>query len=174
MPIVTLGEFEQNISLLSEPFTFSNYSLGANTGGDTLFISSVSSTDSNMVITTVSDTVVKGDDIFGDGVNIAARIEPLAHPGGICITEAIYQSVKSKLDIKPKRIDEVDLKHIDDKYTIYKLPNVSNDDEEKNTNEFDFSKDKIMINSIAFWDHAHISNSVNVIIRRTYPPGSFQ
>ena len=67
----------------------------------------------------LGDIVVIGDDIIGDGVNIAARIEPLAHPGGICITEAVYQSVKSKLDIKPKRIDEVDLKHIDDKYTIY-------------------------------------------------------
>ncbi len=67
----------------------------------------------------IGDIMVIGDDIIGDGVNIAARIEPLAHPGGICITEAVYQSVKSKLDIKPKRIDEVDLKHIDDKYTIY-------------------------------------------------------
>ena len=67
----------------------------------------------------LGDIVVIGDDIIGDGVNIAARIEPLAHPGGICITEAVYQSVKSKLDIKPKRIDEVDLKNIDDKYTIY-------------------------------------------------------
>ena len=67
----------------------------------------------------LGDILVIGDDIYGDGVNIAARIEPLAHPGGICITEVVYQSVKSKLDIKPKRIDEVDLKHIDDKYTIY-------------------------------------------------------
>ena len=70
----------------------------------------------------LGDVVILGDDILGDGVNIASRIEPLAHPDGICITEAVYQSVKSKLKLDAKRIDEVDLKHIDDKYTIYKLP----------------------------------------------------
>ena len=71
----------------------------------------------------LGDIVVVGDDILGDGVNIASRIEPLAKPDGICLTEAVYASVKSKLSIRPKRIDEVELKHIDDKYTIYKLPN---------------------------------------------------
>ena len=70
----------------------------------------------------LGDIVQIGDDILGDGVNIAARIEPLAPVGGICLTEAVYQSVKSKIDISPKRISNVDLKHIDDKYTIYKLP----------------------------------------------------
>ncbi len=70
----------------------------------------------------LGDIVILGDDILGDGVNIASRIEPLAHPDGICITEAVYQSVKSKLKLDAKRIEEVDLKHIDDKYTIYKIP----------------------------------------------------
>ena len=70
----------------------------------------------------LGDVVILGDDILGDGVNIASRIEPLASPDGICITEAVYQSVKSKLKLDAKRINEVDLKHIDDKYTIYKLP----------------------------------------------------
>jgi hypothetical protein len=70
----------------------------------------------------LGDIVILGDDILGDGVNIASRIEPLASPDGICITEAVYQSVKSKLKLDAKRIDEVDLKHIDDKYTIYKIP----------------------------------------------------
>jgi len=70
----------------------------------------------------LGDVVILGDDILGDGVNIASRIEPLAHPDGICITEAVYQSVKSKLKLDAKRIEEVDLKHIDDKYTIYKIP----------------------------------------------------
>ena len=67
-----------------------------------------------------------GDDILGDGVIIASRIEPLAAPDGICITEAVQQSIKSKLKVDARRISEVDLKHIDDKYTIYKLP--KNDD----------------------------------------------
>ena len=70
----------------------------------------------------LGDILIIGNDIIGDGVNIASRIEPLASPGGSCLTEAVYQSVKSKLNISPKRISEVDLKNIDDKYTIYKLP----------------------------------------------------
>ena len=70
----------------------------------------------------LGDIVILGDDILGDGVNIASRIEPLASPDGICITDAVYKSVKSKLKLDAKRIDEVDLKHIDDKYTIYKIP----------------------------------------------------
>ena len=74
----------------------------------------------------LGDVLMLGDDILGDGVNIASRIEPLASPDGICITEAVHQSIKSKLKIDAKRISEVDLKHIDDKYTIYKLP--KNDD----------------------------------------------
>ena len=73
----------------------------------------------------LGDIVIIGDDILGDGVNIASRIEPLSSPDGICITDAVYQSVKSKLKLDAKRIDEVDLKHIDDKYTIYKLPRES-------------------------------------------------
>jgi|GEM_PF-2137218 len=74
----------------------------------------------------LGDVVVLGDDILGDGVNIASRIEPLASPDGICITDAVYQSVKSKLKLDAKRIDEVDLKNIDDKYTIYKIPEQEN------------------------------------------------
>jgi len=83
----------------------------------------------------LGDIVVVGDDILGDGVNIASRIEPLAKPGGICLTEAVYASVKSKLSIRPKRIDEVELKHIDDKYTIYKLPDTEEEADLDSINE---------------------------------------
>lgn len=74
----------------------------------------------------LGDVIMLGDDILGNGVNIASRIEPLASPDGICITEAVQQSIKSKLNIDARRISEVDLKHIDDKYTIYKLPKNDN------------------------------------------------
>ena len=97
----------------------------------------------------LGDILVIGDDIYGDGVNIAARIEPLAHPGGICITEAVYQSVKSKLDIKPKRIDEVDLKHIDDKYTIYSFLSAEDATLDSQKSQDTFSgKIKLQIESI--------------------------
>ena len=95
----------------------------------------------------LGDIVILGDDILGDGVNIASRIEPLASPDGICITDAVYKSVKSKLKLDCKRIDEVDLKHIDDKYTIYKLPKQSDEKVDyKQADEIHFTK--IEINSV--------------------------
>ena len=95
----------------------------------------------------LGDVVLTENDIFGDGVNIASRIEPLASPDGICITDAVYQSVKSKLKLDCKRIDEVDLKHIDDKYTIYKLPKQSDEKVDyKQADEIHFTK--IEINSV--------------------------
>ena len=95
----------------------------------------------------LGDVVMLGDDILGDGVNIASRIEPLASPDGICITEAVHQSIKSKLKIDARRISEVELKHIDDKYTIYKLPNVE-DENDVVDDELSFLTDKIQINRI--------------------------
>jgi len=86
----------------------------------------------------LGDVAVIGDNILGEGVNIAARIEPMASPDGICMTEVVYQSVKSKLDISPERISEVDLKNIDDKHTLYKIPNVSVEDISNNESMGDF------------------------------------
>src|SRR5690606_20559160 len=40
-----------------------------------------------------------GGDIYGDGVNIAARLQPLVEPGGICLTHAFYELVQSKVDV---------------------------------------------------------------------------
>ena len=97
----------------------------------------------------LGDVLMLGDDILGDGVNIASRIEPLASPDGICITEAVQQSIKSKLKIDAKRISEVDLKHIDDKYTIYKLPNVE-DEENLDLKEKDVLNRKIRIKNISY------------------------
>ena len=92
----------------------------------------------------LGDVVILGDDILGDGVNIASRIEPMANPDGICITEAVYQSVKSKLKLDAKRIDEVDLKNIDDKYTIYKIPEQEiNQTIENNNNNTDQTKIRV-------------------------------
>ena len=45
----------------------------------------------------LGDVIVDGDDIFGDGVNIAARLEALAKPGSVCISHTVYEQVKNKL-----------------------------------------------------------------------------
>jgi class 3 adenylate cyclase len=48
----------------------------------------------------VGDVIVEPHDIFGDGVNIAARLESIAEPGGICISSAAYDHVRGKVELE--------------------------------------------------------------------------
>ena len=70
----------------------------------------------------IGDVFIKEGDLFGEGINVAARLEPLAEPGGICMSQAFYDSVKVKSDFSAVRIGDVALKNILSKYTIYKIP----------------------------------------------------
>src|SRR5713226_4416469 len=47
----------------------------------------------------VGDIIIEDHDIFGDGVNIAARLEGIAEPGGVCISDDAYRQVRGKVDI---------------------------------------------------------------------------
>ncbi len=47
----------------------------------------------------LGDVVVDGDDIQGDGVNVAARLEALAEPGGICVSGMVYEGVRDRIDV---------------------------------------------------------------------------
>ena len=58
------------------------------------------------------DIVVDGDDILGDGVNIAARLEGIAVPGGICISRKVHEDVAGKLDLQFNDLGEQTLKNI--------------------------------------------------------------
>lgn len=60
----------------------------------------------------LGDVIEDRDDIFGDGVNIAARLEGLAQPGGICISESVHSAVGSKLDLVYRDIGEQEVKNI--------------------------------------------------------------
>ena len=56
------------------------------------------------------DIVVEDDDIFGDGVNVAALLEGLAEPGGICVSARVQEDVAGKLDLAFEDIGEQSLK----------------------------------------------------------------
>src|SRR5436190_8387742 len=60
----------------------------------------------------LGEVVVKGDDLLGDGVNVAARLESLAQPGGILISSSVYDQITGKLDLGFQDIGEQTLKNI--------------------------------------------------------------
>ena len=69
----------------------------------------------------VGDIIVDGDDIFGDGVNIAARLQTLAEPGGICVSARVYEDAQGKLDVAFEDAGEQRLKNIDRPARIYRI-----------------------------------------------------
>jgi TolB-like protein len=60
----------------------------------------------------IGDVIEKGNDILGDAVNIASRIEPLAEAGGVCITDEVYRQVRNKSDLLFISIGERSLKNV--------------------------------------------------------------
>jgi adenylate cyclase len=60
----------------------------------------------------LGDVVVQGDDLMGDGVNIAARIEGVAEPGGVALSRQVYDQVRDRLDVAFSDKGEVELKNI--------------------------------------------------------------
>jgi TolB-like protein/class 3 adenylate cyclase len=58
------------------------------------------------------DIIVEADDIFGDGVNLAARLEGIAEPGGICVSRVVRDEVRDKLDVAFDDLGEQSLKNI--------------------------------------------------------------
>ena len=61
----------------------------------------------------LGDIIIQADDIYGDGVNIASRLEPLAQPGGICISSIVNESVAGRTEVRFTDGGEVQVKNID-------------------------------------------------------------
>src|SRR5215831_8229114 len=69
----------------------------------------------------LGDVLVEGDDILGDGVNIAARLEGIAEPGGLCISEDAYRQVRGKVAAAFADIGEQALKNITTPLRVYRI-----------------------------------------------------
>ena len=69
----------------------------------------------------VGDIIIDEGDIYGDGVNIAARVESLAKPGGICLSDNAYQQVKGKLALEVSDMGEQQLKNINQPVRVFSV-----------------------------------------------------
>ncbi len=69
----------------------------------------------------LGDIIVEGDDIHGDGVNIAARVEPLAPPGGLCLSDDAWRQVRGKLDLSWTEMGPQHLKNVAEPVVTYSL-----------------------------------------------------
>ena len=67
----------------------------------------------------LGDIIVEGSDIYGDGINVAARLEGLAKPGGICISGKVYDEVRNKLPIAFEDLGEQEVKNIREPVRVY-------------------------------------------------------
>src|SRR6516164_636387 len=73
----------------------------------------------------VGDIVVEDGDIFGDGVNVAARLEGLSDPGGICVSARVQEDVAGKLDLTFEDLGEQSLKNIVRPVRVYRVRNLA-------------------------------------------------
>lgn len=69
----------------------------------------------------VGDIVLKDNDVFGDGVNVAARIEPTALPGGICVSDAVFGMVGGEAGVQSESLGPHSLKNIREPVTIHRI-----------------------------------------------------
>ncbi len=67
------------------------------------------------------DIVEEGDDVVGDAVNVASRIEPLAEPGEVCLTGAVYEQTRNKLPVHFERVGSRTLKNVQEPVELYRI-----------------------------------------------------
>jgi TolB-like protein/class 3 adenylate cyclase/lipoprotein NlpI len=90
----------------------------------------------------LGDIEIKDGDAYGDGVNIAARIEPLAEPGGIAITEDVHRQVVNKIEYSFKPLGKPELKNIHQRFEVYQIILPWQDRRKKQDPNFTVDKDR--------------------------------
>jgi adenylate cyclase len=69
----------------------------------------------------IGDVIIEGEDIYGDGVNVAARLEALAEPGEICVSRTAYNHAKAKVPFGFEPMGEHRVKNIPEPITVYRM-----------------------------------------------------
>ncbi|MFQ5954678.1 MAG: adenylate/guanylate cyclase domain-containing protein [Kiloniellales bacterium] len=75
----------------------------------------------------LGDVMAEGDDIYGDGVNVAARLQGLADPGGMCVSQSVFDQVKNKVGVGFESLGKQALKNIAEPITVYRAEKVGSD-----------------------------------------------
>lgn len=96
----------------------------------------------------LGDVVIDGDDIFGNGVNVAARLEPLAEPGGICVSAKVFDEVRNQMALSFQDIGQQRVKNISQPIRAYRL--MASGGESPNLQNADFSVEKPAIAVMPF------------------------
>jgi class 3 adenylate cyclase len=122
----------------------------------------------------VGDIMVKDGDIFGDGVNIAARLESLAEPGGICVSRGVRDHIRGKLEIGFEDLGEQTVKNIAQPIRVFRLRDAGAGDEPTDAGHEEPAPAPGDV-EIEFWDS--IKHSANALEYRAYleqyPEGTF-
>ena len=61
----------------------------------------------------LGDVTIENDDVFGDGVNIASRLQAISDPGGIYVSESIHEAIRGSADIRSQYLGNIQLKNVD-------------------------------------------------------------
>jgi class 3 adenylate cyclase/pimeloyl-ACP methyl ester carboxylesterase len=69
----------------------------------------------------IGDVIIRGNDLLGDGVNIAARLEGIAEPGGVCISGIVFEQIDGKIDLSFRSLGIQSLKNIDRPIEAYAI-----------------------------------------------------
>ena len=69
----------------------------------------------------IGDVVHRGGDVYGDGVNIASRIEPVAGPGGICVSMDVERQVRNALEARFEKLAPTELKNISVPMDLFRI-----------------------------------------------------
>lgn len=69
----------------------------------------------------LGDIIHSDEDVYGDAVNVASRIEPLAEPGGICLTQQVYDHIRNKTELSINRVGSIKVKNVELPIEVYKV-----------------------------------------------------